>query len=971
MANLFHRVRTALADRYAVQRELGRGGMATVYLAQDLKHDRPVAIKVFRPELAASLGTERFLREIGIVARLQHPHILPLHDSGTADDLLYYVMPYVDGESLAERLQREGKLELEAALEIAQEVASALAYAHGQGVVHRDIKPANILFSGGHAVVADFGIARAVSAAAGPEITQEGAPIGTPSYMSPEQATADPDEVGPPTDVYSLGCVLYEMLAGKPPYEGPTVQAIFAQIVTGEVPQVREARPEVPRHVEQVIARSLAKAPTARFASGADFAQALRGAGVGTRVRWTRRGTYAVAAALVVFLAIAWWFRPTSLESVVAPDAQVIAVVPFSTSGANVQVLGEGMVDLLSTNLDAVGGIRTVDPRTILHRWRQRAGSGGVDLEGSLAIGRELNAGSVLLGSIVEAGPEVRLTAELRTVSGDRLAQATADGPADSVLALVDSLSLRLLREVWRSRQPIPDLRVSAITTGSLNAIRSHLRGEQYYRRSHWDSAAAFFGMAIEADPRFALALFRMGQTIGWLRGHGAPSAVQLGEAAAEQADRLPPRERTLVLANRMFQEGHVAAIDTLRSYVERYPDDAEGWFQYADVQYRARYLMAFSLEQLYAPFDRVYELDSTLTPALIHPIELSLESHDSVRFERYFGALQLGSVAAEIERFERARTMLHSPPDSAVALLSATARGRGYDPIQDAVDLLQILLGAVPAPSGLTPPVVRAIDAVLEATPQRDSRRADLLAEKVRALNGHGRLAEARATADSLWAASPSLARMVSLLPVVAGYVPRASTQRAIRRLEAAQPIDLREQQEVDYWRALVALSQGDVSGARALAAEGLGRDTTDGTAPYHGLFRGLQGWAHLIEGDTVAGTALLRSGLEDAGYWPWVTLNAAPLRYQLAKALAARPVTREEGVRRLRYGIGPHDREFLPISRLALGEALEAPGDVEGALSAYREFVASWDRTDPELRPWVTDALERIARLRQSSPE
>src|SRR5437899_5866810 len=238
VANTFAQLQAALADRYTFERELGRGGMATVYLAQDLKHHRKVAIKVLEPEIAAALGPERFLREIEIAAGLNHPHILPLYDSGEAATSLYYVMPYVEGETLRDRLKREGQLPLEDAVRITREVADALSYAHRHDVVHRDSKPENILFEAGHAVVTDFGIARAITAAGGEKLTGTGIAVGTPGYMIPEQGAASA-RVDERSDIYSLACVLYEMLVGEPPYTGPSAQVVIAKRFTDPVPSVR------------------------------------------------------------------------------------------------------------------------------------------------------------------------------------------------------------------------------------------------------------------------------------------------------------------------------------------------------------------------------------------------------------------------------------------------------------------------------------------------------------------------------------------------------------------------------------------------------------------------------------------------------------------------------------------------------------------------------------------------------------
>jgi len=316
MADLLEQLKAALANRYQIERELGSGGMATVYLAQDLKHDRKVAVKVLRPELAAVLGAERFLNEIKVTANLQHPHILALFDSGEADSFLYYVMPYVEGESLREKLNREKQLSIEESIEIAKSVASALDYAHRHDVIHRDIKPENILLHDGQPVVADFGISLAVTAAGGTRLTETGLSLGTPQYMSPEQATGD-REIDGRSDIYSLACVLYEMLTGDPPHTGPTVQAVIAKVVTDHPRPITELRDTVPSHVSAVVHKSLAKLPADRFGSAMDFTRALDDPGfrhgeegiaafANAAGRW-RGWTLAFAALAVLFaIAFAW-----------------------------------------------------------------------------------------------------------------------------------------------------------------------------------------------------------------------------------------------------------------------------------------------------------------------------------------------------------------------------------------------------------------------------------------------------------------------------------------------------------------------------------------------------------------------------------------------------------------------------------------------------------------------------------------
>ncbi|MGH7498322.1 MAG: serine/threonine-protein kinase, partial [Gemmatimonadales bacterium] len=267
-------LRQALADRYVIESELGRGGMATVYLARDLRHDRPVALKVLHPELAAALGPERFQREIRMAARLQHPHILTVHDSGEAAGRLWFTMPFVDGESLRDRLNRERQLPVKDAVRLTREAALALDFAHRHDTIHRDIKPENILLVDGQALVADFGIARGLAAEGESKLTQTGLAIGTPAYMSPEQAAGD-RSVDARTDIYSLGTVLYEMLAGEPPFTGPTAQSMIARRLTESPRPIREIRDTVPENVAQAALKALSRSPADRFATAAEFARAL------------------------------------------------------------------------------------------------------------------------------------------------------------------------------------------------------------------------------------------------------------------------------------------------------------------------------------------------------------------------------------------------------------------------------------------------------------------------------------------------------------------------------------------------------------------------------------------------------------------------------------------------------------------------------------------------------------------------
>ncbi len=434
MTDLLDRLTAALADRYAIEHEIGAGGMATVYLAQDARHKRKVAVKVLRPELAAGLGPERFLREIEIAAGLHHPHILPLYDSGEADGFLYYVMPLAEGKSLRDRLSREKQLPLDDALQIAREVADALSYAHGRDVIHRDIKPENIMLESGHAVVTDFGIARAISAAGGERLTATGFFVGTPTYMSPEQAGATEDVDGR-SDIYSLGCVLYEMLAGEPPFTGPTALAIIARHIAAPVPTIHTIREAVSVQLDDIIHRALAKVPADRFSAATEFLEVLKlnltGADTASRLKTSRQTS--------------------------------ILVLPFENHSqeADTEYISDGLGDEILTSLSSIKALGVISRTSAM----QLKGS-AKDIR---TIGRDLNVRYVLEGSVRKANSDLRINMKLVDTSTDELVWANKfRGTMEDIFeieetiarTIVDALKVQLsVSEQERlGERPIPNL---------------------------------------------------------------------------------------------------------------------------------------------------------------------------------------------------------------------------------------------------------------------------------------------------------------------------------------------------------------------------------------------------------------------------------------------------------------------------------------------------------------------------------
>ena len=502
-------LRAALADRYRLDRLLGEGGMATVWLAHDLKHDRDVAVKVLRPEVAAVLGRDRFLAEIRLSAGLDHPHILTLIDSGESDDFLWYVLPYVRGESLRVRLNREQQLAVEEALAITRQIAGALDYAHQYGVIHRDIKPENILFHEGEAMLADFGIALAVKEAAGTRLTETGLSLGTPQYMSPEQATGD-RQLDARSDVYSLAAVLYEMLAGEPPHSGPTVQAVIAKLLIERPTGLRVVRETVPVEIEAAVAKALSKTPADRFASAAQLARAIAqpGATTARAVPWRRiaGGVLALVAVGIVAKEIPVLVsRGRGAAS--NPDRVLVLAFTDESGPKGSPRLGRMAQDYIIQVLTAADFAEVVDPLTSV-AVSQNVAAAGMQPGDIKALATEAAAGTVVSGSYYAQGDSVFVQTRISDARNGRLLGTI--GPIGSRSDGASELVRRVGNAVVGALAPLLDKKVGAWDPGaspaSLAAYEAYTDGLEAYLPEHFDTAAAFFERAIAIDPTFTRA---------------------------------------------------------------------------------------------------------------------------------------------------------------------------------------------------------------------------------------------------------------------------------------------------------------------------------------------------------------------------------------------------------------------------------------------------------------------------------
>ncbi len=594
MSEDIERLRSALAGRYSIENEIGRGGMATVYCAEDPKHHRKVAVKILRPEIASTLGIERFLQEIEVLASLQHPHILPLYDSGQAEGFVYFVMPFVEGESLRARLSRERQLSLADAIQITREIAVALDYAHSRNVIHRDIKPENIMFSGGLAVLADFGIARAVSAADQGRLTQTGMAVGTPAYMSPEQGSGDV-EVDGRSDIYSLGCVLYECLVGDPPHTGSSAQVILARKSVEPVRSLRVVRETVPESLEDVVMMALAKAPADRFATASDFAAALPliQTGSGPAIphhgrainrRPSGRTVGYLAAATIALAAVA--FGMLRAPGFGGSDTTRLTVLPFENRGAvEDEYFADGITDEVATRLAGVPGLSVIA--------RQSAIQYKDSKKTAREIGDELKVDYLLEATVswqhsADGSSRVRVRPQLvKTSDGSTIWGQVYDEDLTEVFAVQTSIAKQVVDTLGITLRDTHRKDIELKPTDDLAAYAFYLQGKDFFNRPISEEnlrfAESMYSRALDLDPKFALAaagLSTIHSRIYWYFFDRTPQRLLKAKAAADSALALAADLPEAHMAMGEFHyRGSLDYDRALREFAvagERRPNDSE-----------------------------------------------------------------------------------------------------------------------------------------------------------------------------------------------------------------------------------------------------------------------------------------------------------------------------------------------------------------------------------------------------------
>ncbi len=895
MAELRQRLAARISDRYAIGRELGRGGMAIVFLARDLRHGRDVALKVLRPEVGESLGADRFLREIRIVAGLTHPHLLPLHDSGEADGLFWFVMPYVRGESLRQRLLREGPLGVDEAVRIAGDVAAGLAHAHAAGIIHRDIKPENILLEGGEAMLADFGIARAINESVRDGQSQAGLAIGTPHYMSPEQASGS-EHVDGRADVYSLGCVLHEMLTGAPPFTATTAQAILARHRNDPPPPVQTLRPSVPPLVAEALELSLRKLPADRHQGAAAFATALdraRTTGAtpseGTWAAGPRTGRILLGLAALGLAALALirpWRHPPM-------DPDRVLLVPLEVTGASAAAARDLNRNLLVSLQTALGTVPSLTPADAFP-WlpaEKRDDPRALSPADLRRAARDAGAGRLVWGTLILAD-SARLSLTLYDAVGDStagrvsrsapLAEAGLRGAAVTAWQLGLGAAKQLLPRLIPAggRDAAPAL---AALDPSPAAAASFLLGEIQYRAAHYDSALALFEEAVALDSGFAMAAIRGAQAASWLEE--TERAEALAAQALAHGSALPPRLQLFARGLAAYLEGRAdSAAAAFERAVEREPEWAEAWAALGEVYEHLLPRVARPDSAAAAAFSTAHRLDRGLLPPTYHLAEALVREGRGREADSLIASYRRTTDSSQAET---------------LGLMAACARGEADGPAWRAAvarDPRAVFSAAEHLAAGgrWNGCVAGAWGALVAApsAPARDRAFAQVGLLALDVATGAPDRAAGRFRADTLL--TGGLRRLLPLLLVQVG-VPLEAEAEAVRdSLQRESGPGARDQPSPVYAWALAgrALAAGDRTGA-AVARDELVRRAAGGDRLSLLLRDAVAARLTLAGGDSAGALARLRalapSAHPDTLSWrPWETLVLE--RMLLARLAVAR---------------------------------------------------------------------------------
>ncbi|HEX4562741.1 MAG TPA: serine/threonine-protein kinase [Gemmatimonadales bacterium] len=983
MQDLRPQLEAALAGRFRFERELGGGGMSRVYLAEEVGLARKVVVKVLAPELSAGVNADRFRRETQLAASLQHPHIVPLLAAGTAGDLLYFTMPFVEGESLRARVKREGALPLRDAGRILHDVADALAYAHARGVVHRDIKPDNVLLSGNHALVADFGIAKAISSSGGSSgLTSVGVAIGTPAYMAPEQAAGDPT-VDHRADIYSFGAMAYEALSGHQLFEGLSPQQTLAAHLTEPPEHIAKKRPQVPPELADLVMACLEKNAADRPQTADEVLRVLEGTATltsgGTRHTRTRTGSVAPlkprtrwivsAVAALAGIGLVWGIVGRSGGSPLDDDK--VAVAPFDVLDPSLQLWREGLVDILARSLDGAGPLRTVSPTLVVKRWMGRA-----DPIAARQLGQNTGARIVVYGALLNSGPDsVRLSANVLDVStGAQLGAVDLRDHKDRIDRLADSVAVHVLQAIGATRiRGLGLARATGIGSASLPAVRAFLTGEQFLRHSEWDSALVAYQQAFGIDSGFTLAYAHAGLAAGWGRSGGDSLTTRYQLRAGALNHGLAPRDSFLVqseslmtmvfegpqtLAGKWWTYGK-RAVATLEEAVRRYPDDPELWYSLGDARFHAGMLAGESSRQSLDAFDRAIELDSTFSPAYVHPMQLGSALDGPAGGLRYAAAYLRAGGGGRYAGEAQSIGQLLDP---------GTNRARRNH-------LADSLAGGPGGKSMLMGPELTAALRTLNDSSEVDVRYAQAM--------GGVMLKNARSAGDSFFARSQAAVALGNrghfraaldgggnLIPQLAieylmlGAVPADSADRAISTY--SRHLVNGNWSAMAWWAG-----RGDTASIKSfvqyvdsvrrkpppppkwpqVAVELTGYLMKSGPA-----------YLALARRDTTAALGLFEALPDTACF------GVCPLDHLVRIELLAARGRDQEAARRLDEEPAFNHRDPLPsdvLWSLEKGRVNERLKNTDVARDAYADVVAHWAHGDPALRPFVDEARAALGRL------